>query len=770
MSNKLVQKLREILGKYPYETLPQNAGVLELRPLQELDNNSLYYGYWQLQGCVTSTKGTYETIPEKEQGQCCTRMAQYMRDTGKTTKHAEKEDQYIKIVMHTQVSGKMIKPTEWALTIIRTVLNIQDRGQMTNSMAMEQRSGQMAVDTKVPTQAAKSTVQAFLGGLMVQNMRGTSTRIIYMEKECIGGMMDEFTKVDGIVIGCKDMASSIGRMVNATRENLWKIKSREKAYLNGTCFGKKRINYYRPSGKKYQGEWVNGKQSGRGVYINDNGIQKEGIWENGNRIKWLTDDQYHSQQYYLIILTKQQQKMDNEAVMMRNIIRHKTVALPQIPEESKRRQLSPARKFSLEGPSSVTGICAKIGNLYEQLQDVVSDLEIKIGCTIKREEKEIIEAYKEKLANIQEVLDTYKRKVEYQEVKLQKDEMIGALKDQLEHYKREHAAIAKTSLELRNEMHKLKLLNESLENEKRFYEKKFKETKKKNKALRMALNKLSATEVKIDTPVPKELPRKSLPFNDKFDIFIGWLLNAKDMDKDGALEKCREYYQNFSQRTEEVIASLRQQLAIERKAMQKLRAAQTDSQLAKTELEQLFCECVEEMKRKLGRKKLDVRNEIKGESTGSSPRLSSSDKALIIEQFMTNEKLLRALYTTVFQSSYKVNENLIVPPQKIIFSEFNHKRKYIPAKTPSNEPFKVYHSSSRRSSISSYSFPRRSLNISACISPNPFQSQKMHACHKMNRIINLVVSSFSDHASYRSVSTIGLLEHTLILFPYSHRC
>jgi hypothetical protein len=40
----------------------------------------------------------------------------------------------------------------------------------------------------------------------------------------------------------------------------------------------------------YEGEWLNGKQHGKGKITVPGGERKEGIWENGKRIKWVTDD------------------------------------------------------------------------------------------------------------------------------------------------------------------------------------------------------------------------------------------------------------------------------------------------------------------------------------------------------------------------------------------------------------------------------------------------------------------------------------------------
>ena len=39
-------------------------------------------------------------------------------------------------------------------------------------------------------------------------------------------------------------------------------------------------------GRKYEGEWADGKQHGKGTYFLAEGIVKKGIWEKGKRIKW----------------------------------------------------------------------------------------------------------------------------------------------------------------------------------------------------------------------------------------------------------------------------------------------------------------------------------------------------------------------------------------------------------------------------------------------------------------------------------------------------
>jgi len=70
------------------------------------------------------------------------------------------------------------------------------------------------------------------------------------------------------------------------------IKNKDKAYLFGNFFLNLFYNnsYYRPDGKKYVGEWYDGKQNGRGVYIYPNGQRREGEWKHGRRLKWENND------------------------------------------------------------------------------------------------------------------------------------------------------------------------------------------------------------------------------------------------------------------------------------------------------------------------------------------------------------------------------------------------------------------------------------------------------------------------------------------------
>jgi hypothetical protein len=43
--------------------------------------------------------------------------------------------------------------------------------------------------------------------------------------------------------------------------------------------------------KKYAGWWSNGKQHGLGVFISVEGKRKLGVWEDGKKLKWLSEEE-----------------------------------------------------------------------------------------------------------------------------------------------------------------------------------------------------------------------------------------------------------------------------------------------------------------------------------------------------------------------------------------------------------------------------------------------------------------------------------------------
>ena len=44
-------------------------------------------------------------------------------------------------------------------------------------------------------------------------------------------------------------------------------------------------------GQIYTGQWLNGKQHGKGVLTSLDGIPRMGVWENGKRLYWIKESE-----------------------------------------------------------------------------------------------------------------------------------------------------------------------------------------------------------------------------------------------------------------------------------------------------------------------------------------------------------------------------------------------------------------------------------------------------------------------------------------------
>ena len=102
------------------------------------------------------------------------------------------------------------------------------------------------------------------------------------------GLTAVSTKESGRIIRWKDKASSSGPMAESTAENM--STTRKRAWEHSTGKRSPVCNkefWTRPDGRKYDGQWLNGKQDGVGTYTTSSGKTKQGQWKEGKRINWL---------------------------------------------------------------------------------------------------------------------------------------------------------------------------------------------------------------------------------------------------------------------------------------------------------------------------------------------------------------------------------------------------------------------------------------------------------------------------------------------------
>lgn len=267
----------------------------------------------------------------------------------------------------------------------------------------------------------------------------------------------------------------------------------------------------------------------------------------------------------------------------------------------------------------------KISDMHNQLQGIVTSLVSRIGVAMEKEGKEILSAYKTHLLNIQTELTSCKKKLDLQEQKIKQDGLKETIKEELEYYKKEYLIVNKTMESQRQNIQQLKEQLSFLEEEKKFLENQVKKSKKESLTYKLKVSKYKDKWNKIVTNQEASFsknPDKSQTFDEKeqlstsineastsknlqipsLDNFIKQL-KAQNVGKDLLFDQFEKYIQSQAIKYNEIIGNLQQQLNHERKIAYKMRTQQTKSVASRSELEQLFCDCAEETRIRLFKKK-----------------------------------------------------------------------------------------------------------------------------------------------------------------------
>ena len=323
------------------------------------------------------------------------------------------------------------------------------------------------------------------------------------------------------------------------------------------------------------------------------------------------------------------------------------------------------KDLGLDQSPAITDNYIKIDDVYNKIQNTIDDLEEKISSALNNDQQDFVHTYENMLKKVKEIIEEYKKKAETLEENMKNNNIVNSLITELKQHKKSNLELVQTCVELRGEIAKLKSEKKSMMNDMNFCEKRFKNIKRENKELRMQANRISSSEFKVELPQKKMDSFGSLGLGNKSLSFTDEILEISKLEKEEGLERVKELHKKYIQRREEIILNLRQQLDMERKAIQKFKALQVSMQTSKSELEQYFCECVEAEKKKIIKSKRD--NTFK-----------SNNKTAILEEFLFNKKILYHIFATIFKSTNKLNKGLLGGPQNLIYQELESAEESFP--------------------------------------------------------------------------------------------
>ena len=292
----------------------------------------------------------------------------------------------------------------------------------------------------------------------------------------------------------------------------------------------------------------------------------------------------------------------------------------------------------------------------------ISSLEIDLDSVLKRQEQDFLNAFKYELFKLHSQIKELKKAANNKEIIIKHQEEIEELQKTIEFHKCQTFNLGETYEECKKENLKLKSLNLEHGKEIRKLTESLKKTKKKLKDKnRIHLNEPEKVSILNETSSsqsdsPKKVMIKYIPSTKSGEIVSELLNHHKDLNEN-LLKDLEIIMERQSKLYEESANHLKSVIKAEKKRNQSnsLISSQIFSQ--KNDLENLFLECVEEVKREVT--KTNVREyityiiEYLSKEKLPFPKekeqiFTPGDKRKIIELLVGNEKVLILLYESLF--------------------------------------------------------------------------------------------------------------------------
>jgi len=333
-------------------------------------------------------------------------------------------------------------------------------------------------------------------------------------------------------------------------------------------------------------------------------------------------------------------------------------------------------------PAKILATYGKIYGLYEELNKQLNTLSSNIGSAAEKKSKALLAAFQQKILSLQDELASYKEKIQKYKNLIENDE-----NESKSPFKTVEEALKLSKICERQKIRieQLEQAHEFAEKDHDFLKQQLKKAKQENRLLKKELDGMEKSS-RARTSITGEFT--SMMYKNSRNTENGIGNQSKTvMEKSGDsnlfnlaqsptnIRKSEDFLKTLnlpqeiianiskfinenSQKYEKTIEMLQNQLKNAKNELHKLKKEQSNLISNKSELEQLFYECVEEKRKQiLVQKAQENRKALLLSPTAKLSLSKPINKIQIMEAFMTNEKLLVALYNLIFKNNELVKQN-----------------------------------------------------------------------------------------------------------------
>lgn len=310
----------------------------------------------------------------------------------------------------------------------------------------------------------------------------------------------------------------------------------------------------------------------------------------------------------------------------------------------------------------------KIKEYYKILCTQVSMLDTHIDTVLQKHEQDFLNAFKCQMFSLYGQLKELKKKNDENEIRLKRDEQLNSLQKSLDWFREEAIKLGESNQFYKKEADKWKAKAESLQDDRNFLENQLKNTKRKLKLMQMEKKEAENDSLHSSNIINPLDINNFTPSSKTGEIIED--LYSKFFNQGSFLFELEKFFHDLEVKYNDSIRFLKGSLESEKKKVKQVTAQQSSMFFVKSDLENLFLECVEEVRKEISRRK--AKNLVEQKYTKRSKTsqreermvMTPSDKRKILELLISNEQVLILLYEKLFPHRASQYSNLPKPENK----------------------------------------------------------------------------------------------------------
>ena len=340
----------------------------------------------------------------------------------------------------------------------------------------------------------------------------------------------------------------------------------------------------------------------------------------------------------------------------------------------------------------------RITEYQNLIKNQILNLNTDIDSVLQRHEQDFLNAFKCQMYNLYTQIKDLKKASNNTGVNLKHNEEIHKLQDSVVFYQKEAMRLEQAVEVLTKDREVWKEKAKELETDCKLYESRLKNAKRKLKLLKIGEDAKITTEpvliTTVETSAPPPTP-KFVPSNRSGEVIAEILAKFKRWDVqifkeiEIAMEKQSKHFAESTKHYKSIITN-------ERRKMQNLSVMQSSVFMEKSDLENLFLDCVEEVTKEIGHRRakslMFQKFPLKTKETPKEKGeiFSPGDKRKIMELLISNEQVLIMLYEKLFpfRASHFGNPQKLdqMPALDQTTPDLDELLRSIPSSFPSNNP------------------------------------------------------------------------------------